>query len=567
MATAMPDMVCLHVNSVQPCRYTNSQGPKINGLQGNMHMKIVTSKQMQALDRETIDDIGIPGLVLMENAGRGTAEVILSCFCHELSEKGALVVAGPGNNGGDGFVIARHIRQAGFRADVVLLAPWEKFRGDALVNLEIVKALEIPVVLCVSENHMRENAHRFEHAGVIVDAVFGTGLGRDVTGRFALAVNLMNMSPAPTVAVDIASGLSADTGYPMGVAVKADITSTMAIPKTGHMTWPGCNYTGDLRVIDIGIPDFLVERTDIRRESLAMKEFASILKPRPADGHKGTFGHLIVTGGSRGKTGAAALAAAGALHSGAGLVTVACPASSQQILASKLTEAMTCGLPETAEGTPSINACDNMKDILQGKKAMVLGPGLGISPETIRFTRRVLLEAAVPMVVDADALTAMAEDMKPFKAAPLPAPMILTPHPGEMARLCDSSVQEIQADRIRAAGELAARTGAIVVLKGARTVTASPDGRICINMSGNPGMGTGGMGDVLSGMAGALLAQGYSAWNAARAGVFAHGMAADMLASSRGPWGWTAMDVAKWLPRVWALAKSDMHGKYSACIL
>lgn len=514
-------------------------------------MKIATSTQMQALDRQTIEDIGIPGLVLMENAGRGTAEIIISCFSRELSEKGALVVAGPGNNGGDGFVIARHLCQAGFRAGIVLLAPWEKFRGDALVNLEIVKSLEIPVFPCFNEENISKQAVMFDNAGVIVDALFGTGLGRDVEGRFAVSVNLMNVSPAPTVSVDIASGLSADTGHPMGIAVKADMTCTMAIPKVGHITWPGSGYTGDLRIIDIGIPDFLVEKADIRRESLDMTEFASILKPRPAHGHKGTFGHLLIVGGSRGKTGAAALAAAGALRSGVGLVTVACPSSSQQVLASKLTEAMTHGLPETAEGNLPADAFDNMYDIVQGKKAMVLGPGLGLSPETMGFARRVLLESTIPAVADADALTAMAEDMRPFLATPFPYPAILTPHPGEMARLCDLTVQEIQSDRIRAARELAASTGATLVLKGARTVVASPDGRISINTSGNSGMATGGMGDVLSGITGALLAQGYSAWDAARAGVFAHGMAADMLASSRGPWGWTAMDVAEALPGTW----------------
>ena len=516
-------------------------------------MKIVTAKQMQMLDKETIENIGIPGLVLMENAGRGTSEVIMSCFHYELSEKGALVVAGPGNNGGDGFVIARHIRQAGFAAEVVLLAPLEKFRGDALVNLDIIKGLGIPVAQCLNENDIIKKAGMFENTGVIIDAIFGTGLGRDVGGRFALAVNLTNMSPAPTVSVDIASGLSADTGHPMGVAVNADLTCTMAMPKTGHVTWPGSDYTGDLRVIDIGIPDFLLDKADIRSESFGMRAFASVLRPRPAGGHKGTFGHLLVAGGSRGKTGAAALAAAGALHSGAGLVTVACAASSQPVLASKLTEAMTHGLPETPDGVPSINAYDSMAGIMHGKKAVVLGPGMGITPEALQFTRRVLLDATLPMVVDADALTAMAEDMKPFTGSSLPSSVILTPHPGEMARLFDSGVQEVQADRIQAARELAAMTGATVVLKGARTVIASPDGRICINMSGNAGMGTGGMGDVLSGIAGALLAQGYPAWDAARAGVFAHGMAADMLATSRGPWGWTAMDVAEWLPRTWAL--------------
>ena len=513
-------------------------------------MKVVTSAQMQTLDRQTIEDLGIHGLILMENAGRGTAEIIMSQYAARLSERGALVVAGPGNNGGDGFVIARHLVQAGIRTDIVVLAPEEKFRGDALVNLEIVKALGIPVTICAEESILIDHFPMFDNAGVIIDALFGTGLGRPLEGRFARAVRYMNRSRAPVAAVDIASGLSSDTGHPLGVAVHADITCTMAMPKIGHVTWPGCDYTGELHVVEIGIPGFLVEKAGITTESFGKDEFSVLLKPRPDSGHKGTFGHLVVIGGSRGKTGAAALAAAGALHSGAGLVTVACASSSQPILATKLTEAMTFAMPETGEGSPSMSAYEETAAMLQGKKAVVLGPGLGLHTDTKEFARGIMKEADIPIVVDADALTAMAEDVKAFSDK---NNLVLTPHPGEMARLCGCTVREAQADRIESASELASRTGAVVVLKGARTVTADPDGRVCINLTGNSGMGTGGMGDVLSGIIGALLAQGYEPWDAARLGVCAHGLAADMLASGRGPYGWTAGELAEWLPRVWGL--------------
>ncbi len=517
-------------------------------------MKVVTAKQMQALDRQTIEDLGIHGLLLMENAGRGTAEIIMSTYASELAAKGALIVAGPGNNGGDGFVIARHLVQAGVETAIILLAPEDKFRGDALVNLEIVKALRIPITYCLEESFLIDMQAMFEDAGVIVDAMFGTGLSRPLEGRFARAVRFMNRSRAQVAAVDIPSGLSADTGHPLGHAVRADITCTMALPKIGHVTWPGCDYTGVLHVVEIGIPGFLVDKAGVTTETWGRDEFVSHLRSRPHSGHKGTFGHVLIVGGSRGKTGAADLAAEGALHSGAGLVTVACAVSSQTVLATKLTEAMTHALPETGDGTPSLPACEEIVRALDRKKAMVMGPGLGLHADTRELVRRLLKQVDIPVVVDADALTAMAEAMDEFSGGCCGS-LVLTPHPGEMARLCGCSVEQVQADRLESALGLAVRTGAVVVLKGARTVTASPDGKICINMTGNSGMGTGGMGDVLSGMIGALLCQGYTPWDAARIGVCAHGLAGDMLASARGPWGWLAGDLAEWLPRVWMLGQ------------
>ncbi len=517
-------------------------------------MKVVKAAQMQALDRETIEDVGIHGLILMENAGRGTAEIIMSTFGQELSQKGALVVAGPGNNGGDGFVIARHLVQAGHDVHVISLAPDEKFRGDALVNLGIVRNLGIPVTLCVSEEVLLENYAAFEQAGVIVDALFGTGLGRPLAGRFAQAVGYMNRVEAPVISVDIPSGLSSDTGLPLGAAVEADVTCTMAMPKIGHVSWPGCEYTGTLHIIDIGIPRSVVDKADIDVEAIGRDELAGLLKARPGSGHKGTFGHVVIVGGSRGKSGAAVLAAEGALHSGAGLVTVACAASSQPVMAQKLTEAMTLGISEADSGEPSEKAVDELVMFAENKKALVIGPGLGIGREAASFVQALVQRVTIPLVADADALTGLADSLDLLKDRKNGADTVLTPHPGEMARLCKCSVQEVQADRIGKALGLSGDTGAFVVLKGSRTVIAAPDGRVCINTTGNSGMGTGGMGDVLSGMIGALLAQGYEAWEAARIGVCAHGAAADLLASARGPYGWTAGELASWLPRVWGMA-------------
>ncbi len=514
-------------------------------------MLLTDARTMQELDRKTIEDLGIPGIVLMENAGRGCTEILLKEFMPEL-EGGCLVVAGPGNNGGDGFVIARHLLQKGFNVEVICLCNLEKFKGDALTNLNICRGLDITIHQCPDESSLGERDALFRSVGVIVDAIFGTGLSREVGGQFARAVSLINESPARVLAVDIASGLSSDTGSVLGCAVRADCTVTMALAKTGHVNWPGILYTGRLHVVDIGIPPALISDAGLQAEYFQEGEFRSCFRARPVDGHKGTFGHLLIMGGSRGKTGAICLAAEAALRSGAGLVTVAAPRSSQFIIAGKLTEAMTEGLPETPVGEPSYHAAEALKELYTRKKAACIGPGLGLSREATIFCQEVVARCPLPLVVDADGLNALAGALDLLKGAS--EPRILTPHPGEMARLLDCTVKDVQGDRMGAARRLAVETGATVVLKGYSTVTCEPSGRMAINSTGNSGMGTGGMGDCLTGIIGALLAQGYTPWDAARAGVYAHGRAADLLARTSGPYGYLAGEVADWLPRVWAAA-------------
>ncbi len=514
-------------------------------------MLLTDAKTMQELDRRTIEDLGIPGIVLMENAGRGCAEVLLGGFSSEL-DRGCLVVAGPGNNGGDGFVMARHLVQKGVDVQVICLCPMEKFRGDARVNLDICLGMEIPLRESPDEKGLQEMQRLFDSSGVIVDAIFGTGLSREVAGHFASAVSMINSSSAPVLAVDIASGLSSDTGNVLGCAVRADCTVTMAMAKIGHVNWPGRLYTGSLHVVDIGIPASYISGVETGAEYFQDEEFSSCFKTRPEDGHKGTFGHLLILGGARGKTGAACLAAEAALRSGAGLVTVASPRSSQFIIAGKLTEAMTEGLQETPVGEPSYHAVEALEGLYERKKAVCIGPGLGLSREATIFCQEVVARCPLPLVIDADGLTAVSDALDVLEKAD--APRVLTPHPGEMARLLDCSVREVQGDRIGAARKLAQKTGAIVVLKGCATVVCQPSGQISINSTGNSGMGSGGMGDCLTGIIGALLAQGYSPWDAARIGVYAHGKAADLLARTTGPFGYIASEVADWLPRVWSMA-------------
>ncbi len=517
-------------------------------------MLLVDAKTMQELDRQTIEGLGIPGIVLMENAGRGCCDILTSQFSDDLLG-GCLVVAGPGNNGGDGFVIARYLKEKGVLVRVICLSKMEKFKADALTNLNICRNMGIEIYECPDEVSVLERQSLFETCPVIVDAIFGTGLSRQVTGHFAKAISMINNSAARILAVDISSGLSSDDGTVLGVAVRADCTVTMAAAKIGHVNWPGRLYTGRLCVVDIGIPAASIAKAAHYAEFFQEDEFKACFQPRPVDGHKGTFGHLLIIGGSRGKTGAACLAAQGALRSGAGLVTVAAPRSSQFIIAGKLTEAMTEGLMETPIGEPSFHAVDGLVDLYERKRAVCIGPGLGLSREATIFCQEVMSRCPLPLVVDADGLNALVGALEVVKKCS--HPRILTPHPGEMARLLDCTVKEVQADRIGAAKRLATETGATVVLKGYSTVIFDPSGKVSINASGNSGMGAGGMGDCLTGIIGALLAQGYSPWDAARIGVFVHGKAADLIAKVQGPFGYLAGEVADWLPRIWAMAADE----------
>ncbi|MEF3169059.1 MAG: NAD(P)H-hydrate dehydratase [Deltaproteobacteria bacterium] len=523
-------------------------------------MKLVTASEMRELDRRTIEEVGIPGMVLMENAGRAVAEIVRNDF-PERVQKGVLVLAGPGNNGGDGFVAARHLAGMGFKVFLLVFSEEKAYRGDALANLAIARRLGLPMAECLSEDAVREHFARFAHAGVIVDALFGTGLAREVGGRFATAIRLANDASAPVVSVDMPSGISSDTGEALGCAVTAAVTATFGAMKLGLVLHPGAAHAGKVRVVDIGIPRRLVEEMGIRAEFLGMGTVSRLLRPRPETGHKGTFGHLLVFAGSRGKSGAATLAALGALRAGAGLVTVACPEGVQPVLAAKLTEAMTEGIPETGAGTASLSGLERLLRLMDRKRAVAMGPGIGLHEETRELVRRIMAEAPLPMVVDADALTAVGQDLALVSVSG--HARVLTPHPGEMARLLGVTTPEVEADRVGAVRAAARGSGAVVVLKGARTIAAAPDGRIAVNSSGNSGMAAGGMGDVLTGLIGSLLAQGYGPWDAARLAVFAHGRAGDILAAEKGPFGYLAGEIADTLPAVWRsldLGKQDISG-------
>ncbi len=508
-------------------------------------MYVVTSAEMQTIDRLTIEQFGLPGRLLMENAGREATRVFLSHFS-AAARQGVGVLAGRGNNGGDGYVIARCLAQKGYPVHVYLLSTADKIQDDAAANLKLLPAAGVAVIEVPDEAAFARCQRDMRAEAVWVDAVFGTGLRSEVRGLFRHAIEFINQLNRPLMAVDIPSGLSADTGQPCGACIRARITATFAYPKIGHVIFPGAEYTGRLEVVDIGIPPAMADRIRPRQFLLSAEAVRGYVVPRPADSHKGRTGHLLVVAGSPGKTGAAALTAASALRIGAGLVTLGAPAGLHAIMETLTLEAMTSPLPETATGVLGLSARDDILALSQGKSCLALGPGLGPAPETGELVRELVRSSPIPMVIDADGLNHLSGATERLKD--LPVATVLTPHPGEMARLLGTTPPAVQRDRIACARDLATALNLHVVLKGARTLIAHPDGTVHINPTGNSGMASGGMGDVLTGALAGLIAQGIRPELAARAAVYLHGAAADHLSRSVGPRGYLAGEVMNALP-------------------
>lgn len=505
-------------------------------------MKVVTVNTMQELDKQAIKECDISGLQLMENAGCSCVKEIVA----EFGLKGRCVVmAGKGNNGGDGYVIARLLTLEGWDAKVIILADREQVTGDAAVNLE--KLSVAAVNYCTSEGEL-STVHMEEifQADVIVDALLGTGLCSNVEGIYLEAIDLMNASGRPVVSVDIPSGVHATNGRVLGDAVRAGITVTFALAKLGQVLYPGAKYTGRLVVADIGIPQKLMEEAS-GYDFLDEAAIRPMLHRRDREAHKGNFGHCLVIAGSTGKTGAAALTANSAVRAGSGIVTLAVAESIHTILEIKTTEAMTSPLPDSGSGFLNKRAFPAIQKLLAGMNAVAIGPGLERHPETYALVQNLAETITAPLVIDADGLNAIADNVAVLKRKKSKQ-VILTPHPGEMSRLLGTSIPDVEAIRISVSQEFARNYGVYLILKGARTIIASPTGEIAINGSGNPGMATGGMGDVLTGIIVSLLGQGNTAWESCCLGVFLHGFAADMVAEEKGEIGINASDVIEKLP-------------------
>jgi hydroxyethylthiazole kinase-like uncharacterized protein yjeF len=497
---------------------------------------LVTAEAMRALDLHTIGTLGVPGEVLMESAGLAAVALVRA----ELPAGGeVLVVCGMGNNGGDGFVVARHLRLLGVPVRVALLGEAGRLRGDAAANHARAVAVGVPV---------EGPRWRAPRRGVIVDAVFGTGLSRTVDKAPAASVRRICESRGAAVrvvALDLPSGVCSETGQVLGVAVEADATVTFGLPKLGLALEPGRSLAGRVVVARIGIADE-APGAEVSAWLWTRREAGARLPARPAAGHKGTFGHVLVVAGSEGKTGAAALAAESAGRVGAGLVTVACPAGLNDILEVKCTEAMTVAVPDTSERAFAASAEETLVALAAERSAVGLGPGIGRSAETAKLVRALVPRIERPLALDADGLHAFARDPRELRTRR--APTVLTPHPGEAAALLGGRPAELNRDRPRTARRLAELTGCVVLLKGAASIVAEPKGRIVVNPTGGPALGSGGTGDVLLGMVAGLLAQGQDAAQAAALAAFWHGFAADRLSLRSGPAGLLAGDLAGELP-------------------
>ncbi len=501
---------------------------------------VLAAERMRRVDARAIAELGIPGTVLMENAGRGAADALVAALPElGLRARGlnVAIVCGRGGNGGDGFVVARRLTRAGARPDVWLAADPNDLRGDAAQKFAEMRDAGI-VVRQVAD--ATATAAALARADVVVDALLGTGTRGEPTALVAALIDAINASGRPVVALDLPSGLPADGGAPSGPVVRAWLTPTFAALKLGLVSGVGVDFGGRVVVVPIGVPDAEIAR-DVDTFVLEPADVAPLFPRRPREVHKGTYGHLLVLAGSVGKTGAAALAARAALRAGVGLVTVGTAASAQPTVAALTAEAMTEPLPETPTRSIALKAREAIAALADARTAVAIGPGLGLDDDTRSLARTVVGTVPRPMVVDADALTALVEHLDVLDGAP--APRVLTPHPGEMARLLGVDVQDVQRDRIALARQFAAAHRVHLVLKGARTVIAAPDGRVLINPTGNAGMASGGTGDVLTGIAGALLARRIAPASATAAAVYLHGLAGDIAAERVGEEALIASDV------------------------
>jgi ADP-dependent NAD(P)H-hydrate dehydratase / NAD(P)H-hydrate epimerase len=515
-------------------------------------MKAVTGAQMREIDRRAEAEYGIPSLLLMENAALRVVEAAEQML-RAGGGRRVTVVAGKGNNGGDGLAAARHLFGRGWDVTVWLVADPESVQGDARVNLEIVRQVGVPLHSGARRSGVSGDAttsslpSAFE-ADLIIDALLGTGVRGAPTGGIAEAITAIERSPAPVLAVDLPSGLEADTGAVPGPCVTADRTVTFALPKRGLLVYPGRGRVGEIVVVDIGIPRTLLDDPALETHWITAALATGLLPARPADGHKGTFGRAFVLAGSPGMTGAATLCSEAALRVGAGLVTLGIPASLNPILEVKLTEAMTLPLPETETHAHSVRAWDAIAERVAASDVVAMGPGMGRHLETAELVKRVLRERRGPLVMDADALNALGVVGR--LPAPEPAQVVITPHAGEMARLLGTNPDDVQSNRLATAERAARELGCVVVLKGAGSIVAAPDGRLWIGPAGTAALATGGTGDVLTGVIAGLIAQRLTPLDAAIAGVFIHGRAGERLAETVGDAGTLAGDLLPLLPRV-----------------
>ena len=506
--------------------------------------KVATAKEMKKIDSLAVSSYGIKGLELMENAGTEIVKSLKIRF-HDFSRKKVLIFCGKGNNGGDGFVVARLLFNMDIHVTVFLLEGRVNLKGDAAISAELAFKLGIDTIL-LDESNIPFMGQHLENCDIVIDALFGTGLTRPVSGVYKHTIAKINQSKKYVTAIDIPSGLDSDTGMLMGDCIHADLTLVLALFKQSHLLFPAAELMGEIELIDIRIPPELVESEGIGIQVTEESDLRDWFPQRSADSHKGDYGHVLVIAGSKGKGGAAGLTALAALRMGCGLVTLALPESCQKAFELHPMEVMTVPAPETDVGTFALSAKNVLLNYSKGMSAVAIGPGLSTEPETVQLLRELLPIIDCPLIIDADALNALAQSLDTISQ--LKTEAILTPHPKEMSRIMGVETSKILENRIELASRFAHDHSVIIVLKGAATVISQPSGLTTINPTGNPGMATAGSGDILTGIIASLVAQGFSTPKAAIAGTYLHGLSGDIFAQKESQASLIAGDLLRTLP-------------------
>lgn len=508
-------------------------------------MRVVTAKEMVCADRMASKEWGLPVSLMMEHAGLGVARCVLR-EAEPTPESMLLVLAGKGNNGGDALAAARHLVLKNCRVQVLLLASRQDLKEDPRLMLTLLERCGVLVVECTGSKEWTELQPIVDEADLILDGILGTGLKQPVSGWLAEVFEAVNAARAQVFSIDIPSGLSGDTAAVPGPCIEADVTVALGLPKPPLVLPPAVGLTGELHVVGLGVPIESLLASPSRLDLLEAARIRALLPLRPRESHKGDYGHILALVGSRGKPGAGALACLAALRAGAGLVTAAVPASAYAALAAGRPEVMVEPLPETPGGGLARGALEPLRALVKERSVLMVGPGLGMEPETVEVVRALVSETRLPLVLDADGINAFAGESSLLDGST--RDLILTPHPGEMGRLLGSSAAEIQAQRLEVARQVAAARSCHVVLKGYRSLIAAPDGHVDINPTGNAGLATAGSGDVLTGMVAGFLAQGLSTRDALCCAVYLHGLSADLASHDLSEISLVASDVIEYLP-------------------
>ncbi|WP_432665998.1 NAD(P)H-hydrate dehydratase [Wukongibacter baidiensis] len=506
-------------------------------------MKVALSDEMKKIDKTAIEKYGIPGVVLMENAGRVVAEEIINEF--GIDSK-LTIVCGRGNNGGDGYVLARHLYDKGYDLKVFVLGEKSGIGGDALINYKIINNLGVNIEEIVNDEDLMKLKENIIDYPIVVDSLFGTGLNNEVGGIPERVINIINEYGKHIIAVDIPSGIGGNDGKVYNVAIKANKTITFGLPKCGNLIYPGAEYNGELLIKDIGIPNEIIKNVELNHNLIDLRLIKNNLPSRRKDTHKGSYGKANVIAGSTGMAGAAILTCKSALRTGLGLLRLYIGESLNYIVKAGIPEAITVPLQEMRKGVIGINHIEKIIEDTKTANVLTIGPGCGSTAELSEIIKRILIDVDVPIVIDADGLNALSKNIEWLSEKK--SKIIITPHLGEMERLTKIPIEEIKNNLIKVAKDFSQKWNVIVVLKGASTIVTSPDGKVFINVSGNPGMATAGSGDVLTGIITGLVAQGLEPLKAAVTAVYLHGMTGDKVASEKGEYGLLAGDIVEELP-------------------